>query len=1033
MLLSDISVKRPVFALVMSLMLVAFGVLSFSQLPVREFPDMDVPIVSVNTSYSGASAQVIESRITRIIEDNISGIEGIKSISSTSSDGRSSVNIEFEMGRDIEGAANDVRDKISRVVANLPQEADAPEVFKVNSEERPIIWYNLSSDVMDIMQITDYAQRNVVDRFSVIEGVARVSISGTRYAMRVWLNRIQLAARGLTVEDVENALRSENIELPGGRLEGPDRDFTIRIERSYLSPIDFEKLVISQGIDGHLIRLVEVARVELAARDYRSDFRGNGQSSIGIGIVKQSTSNTLAVANAANAEIKKIKEFLPDSFAINAIYDSSGFVRAAIKEVYKTLFISMGLVILVIYLFLGNVKSALVPSVTVPVCLISTFFLLNTAGFSINLLTLLALVLTIGLVVDDAIVVLENITRRVEEGEPALLAAYRGARQVSFAIVATTLVLVGVFIPVIFMEGSVGRLFSELALTLVGAVLISSFVALTLSPMMCSKLLSRRANKTALTKKLDQLFIFTIKVYESALKVCFKNKFPIILILVASVFVAKGFTGVIPQEFMPTEDRSVLVVNARLPEGTGFVATKKELLKIEAKLMEGVEKGYISRLLLRIPAGWGGTGGAVNSGSGYVVLPEYDKRKMTTKEVTAWTMKQLADFTDSSIFVSEFGGMRGGGGNPVEFVVGAESYAQLAYFKGVLLKSVKNNPGIINVDVDYRETQPQIRVDVDKDRAADIGVSARTIGRTLETLLRGRRVTTYIERDEEYDVMLQGELEDRAQIEDIDNIYVRSEQTRELVPLSNLVTIREGADAGTLKRYNRVRSLTLTAGLAPGYTLGEALEYLEDLVATELPNVVSVDYKGESREFKEAGSALVFMFLFALLVVFLILSAQFESFIHPFIIMLTVPLAISGGLAGLYIMDNSLNIYSQVGMIILIALASKNGILIVEFANQLRDKGLSVDDALMEAAKIRLRPILMTGISTAAGAIPLVIATGPGSISRASMGIVIAAGVIFATFFTLFIIPVFYKILAPYTKSPGAIAETLKGHEERFK
>ncbi|MEE8370762.1 MAG: efflux RND transporter permease subunit, partial [Sphingomonadales bacterium] len=800
---------------------------------------------------------------------------------------------------------------------------------------------------------------------------------------------------------------------------------------NYKNPDDFRRMVLAEGTDGHLIRLGEVATIEIAPEELRREFRGNGIPRIGIGVVKQSTANTLKVADAVHEEIERIRETLPDSMTIMMTWDSSVFVAQAIKEVYRTLFISIGLVMLVIYLFLGSVRAALIPIVTVPVCLISTFLILNIAGYSINMLTLLALVLSIGLVVDDAIVVLENIYRRVEKGEPALLAAYRGARQVAFAVVATTMVLVGVFVPIVFLEGNVGRLFGELALTLAGAVVISSFVALTLSPMMCSKFLSRKAKKSWLTARMEKIFDYISYHYRESLKICFKNKSAIFLALFGATVVIFGLLERLPREFTPAEDRGGFFINFRAPEGTSFEQMKADVQIAEAKLLKGVEDGKVGSLLVMLPGRNGGTN--FNSAFGIVILPPWEEREISTEEVIDWARQELSSITGSTLFIGRFSALnRGGGSRPVQLVIGGNTYEELAIFRETLLERLKGNPILLKVDFDYRETKPQLRIAIDRDRAADLGISVEAIGRTLETMLGGRRVTTFLDRGEEYNVIVRAALEDRSAANDVNNIYVRSSRSGDLVPLSSLVRMTEIAGAGSLNRYNRVRALTVTADIAPGVTLGQALEFLESVALDEIPNVVSIDYKGESREFKDAGTAVFFTFLMALLVVFLILAAQFESFIHPFIIMLTVPLAVAGGLAGLYLAGYSFNIYSQIGMIILIGLAAKNGILIVEFANQLRDLGYDVEEAVLEASQIRLRPILMTGLSTAMGALPLILASGAGQVSRGSIGIIIFTGVIFATFFTLFVIPVFYRLLAGYTTSPGHIAQRLSKYEGEF-
>ncbi|MGF1606598.1 MAG: efflux RND transporter permease subunit [Rhodothalassiaceae bacterium] len=1021
MILSDIAVKRPVFATVLSLLLVAFGIISFSRLPVREIPDIDPPIVSVDTDYPGASAAIVETRVTQLIEGRIAGIEGIRTITSSSRDGGSSIVIEFNLDRDVDAAANDVRDRVSRVLDNLPEEADPPEISKVDSDTRPIMWFSLSSPILDTLQLTDYADRNIVDRLSVVDGVARVRVGGEqRYAIRIDLDREALAARQLTVEDVEAALRRENLELPAGNVESELTDFTVRLEREYVRPEDFNRLVLRQGEDGHLTRLGEVARIYLGSENDRTEFRGNGINRVGLGIVRQSTSNTLAVAEGVRAEIDRIRDTLPEGMDLELSFDSSLFISEAIDEVYITLGVAMLLVFIVLYVFLGSLRTVIVPAVTVPVCVIASFTVLYALGLTINLLTLLALVLAIGLVVDDAIVVLENIYRRVEAGEPRLLAAYRGARQVGFAVIATTLVLIGVFLPIPFLAGNVGRLFSELAITLAAAVAFSSLVALTLTPMLSSKLLRKTGPKPWLNQKVDAAFLRTQAAYARSLDFFFKRKWLVGLVYAGAMVLIAGLYVSVPQELAPSEDRGAFFISIRGPEGAGFDYMKRFTREIEDRalyLWNETEEAQV--VLVRNDGS--------NDAFGIVTLVPWDQRERSGEEIMQELRGKFADLTGVQTFLIMRQGITSGGGRqPVEFVIGGDTYEQLARYQEVLEAEAAKLPSITEVDTDYRPTQPQIRVAIDRDRAADLGVSMQAIGRTLETLLGGRRVTTFIDKGEEYDVILRAKDADRDQPADILNSYVRSGRTGELIPLSSVVQLREQAGSASLNRFNRIRALTLTANVAPGYTLGQALDDLNRVVRTELPNVTNIDYKGESREYREAGGALFFVFGMALLVVFLILAGQFESFIHPLVIMLTVPLAIAGGLLGLYLAGSTLNIYSQVALVILIGIAAKNGILIVEFANQLRDEGKAIRDALVEASLLRLRPIIMTSLSTAIGAVPLILASGAGSASRETIGVTIFWGVSVATFFTLFVVPVFYDLLAPYTKSPGFQSQRLK-------
>lgn len=1028
MVLSDLSVKRPVFAAVVSLLLIAFGVLSMQRLTVREFPDVDPPIISVETIYRGASASTVETQITEVLEDRISGIQGIRWIESESSDGRSQVVVEFKLSRDIEAAANDVRDRVSRAIDQLPEEADMPEIYKVDSDDNPIMWFNLQSSEMDSLELTDYAERYLIDRLSVIDGVARVRLGGgQRYAMRIWLDRVGLAARNLTVADVEQALRRENVELPAGALESAKRDFTLRVARSYQSEQDFRELVIAQGADGHLIRLGEVAEVEFGSEEPRTWFHGNGEPQVGLGIVKQSKANTLDVAIAAREEIDRIAETLPPGTTVHYSYNSSVFIQESISQVYWTLTIAVSLVVMVIYLFLGSARATIIPAITVPVSLIASFSALYAFGYSINLLTLLALVLSIGLVVDDAIVVLENIYRRVQKGEPPLLAAYKGARQVGFAVVSTTVVLIAVFVPIVFLEGNVGRLFGELAVAVAAAVTFSTILALTLCPMLASKIIKPTTGEQGrLQGVVDRAFTRASAAYRRALTDAVSQPKRVglsVLGVIAAIFV---IGSQIPSELAPREDRGAFFVSLRGPTGAGFDYTAKKMEALEATLLPYVDKGIARRVMLRAPASFGGANN-FDGGFGIFILAPWEERDRSSQEIMAEIRGKVNEIPGVRVFMLERQGLGGGfASRPINFVIGASTYEDLAKYRDIIFARARDNPMFIGLDADYKETKPQMEVTIDRNRAADLGVSVQTIGRTLETMVGGRDVTTFISEGEEYDVIVQGRRSDRQQPTDLENIYVRSSQSDTLVPLSNLVSLREFADADSLDRFNRIRAVTFMSNMAPGYTIGDGLGFLEDVVAEELPTDVQVGYKGASLEFKESGSAVYFSFGLALVIVFLVLAAQFESFIHPIVIMLAVPLALLGAVIGLYLGGSTFNIYSQVGIIILVGIAAKNGILIVEFANQLRDAGRSVHEAVLEASEIRLRPIVMTGLSTTFGALPLVLASGAGSESRVTIGIVIVGGVFITTFLTLFVVPVFYNLLAPYTRSPKAVEVELE-------
>ncbi|MDQ2701568.1 MAG: efflux RND transporter permease subunit [Pseudomonadota bacterium] len=1028
MKLSDVSIQRPVFATVMSLLLMVLGIMAFSRLTLRELPAIDPPIVSVDVNYPGASAAVVETRITQVLEDALSGIEGIETLQSRSRNGRSSVTLEFTLNRDIEAAANDVRDAISGVADRMPDEADPPEVEKADSDSDTIIWLNMSSTTMNTLELSDYADRYVVDRLSSLEGVAQVRIGGRqRYAMRIWLDSAAMAARGITPNDVEVALRAENVELPAGRIESGTRDFTLRVERNYQSPQDFAKVPLREGADGYVIRLGDIAEVELASAERRAYYYSNGQPNIGLGIIKTSTANALDVTRAARAAAVEIQKSLPAGTEMFVAFDDTVFIEASIDRVYWTLAEAIGLVLLVIWLFLGSFRAAMIPALTVPVCLLAAFIPLYLFGYSINLLTLLALVLSIGLVVDDAIVVLENIQRRVDLGEPRLLAAVRGTRQVAFAVIATTTVLVAVFLPVGFMEGNTGRLFRELSVALAGAVALSAFVALTLTPMMSSKLLRPHAQekRTRVHRWTNAGLERVAEGYRRTLALALGHYWAVGALLVLAGAMAFALFKLVPSELAPAEDRGAFFVSIVGPEGAGFDYTVEQVKQVEKIFAERVgEGGAIRRYNTRAPGGWGASE-EMHSGNVIVFLEEWDKREQTTAEVADSLRADLGALPGVEAQPRVGGGLVGSRGQPVQIVLGGPEYSEIAEWRDIVMQRMEANPGFFSVDSDYKETRPQMRVHIDRQRAADIGVSVTDIGRALETMMGGRQVTTFVQDGEEYDVIVQAGRAGRASPADLAAVQVRS-RNGELVPLSNLVTLSELAEAGSLNRFNRLRAITVTAGLAPGYTMGEALEFINGVIDSDLPDYAQVDWKGESREYQKAGGAVLLTFTLALLVVYLVLAAQFESFIHPLVIMLTVPLGVLGALIGLWVTSGTLNLFSQIGIVMLVGLAAKNGILIVEFANQMRDAGRNVHQAIIESASVRLRPILMTSIATMVGAVPLVAAGGPGSASRATIGVVIIFGVGFSTLLSLFVVPVFYALLAPYTRSPKAIEHQVR-------
>ena len=1024
MQISDVSVKRPVFAAVLAMLVAVVGIVGFFSLSVREYPDVDPPIVSVETRYIGAAASVMETRVTQVIEDTLAGIEGLQTITSQSEDGESDITLEFVAGRDVESAANDVRDRVGAVVDDLPDEALPPEVRKVDADASPIMFFVISKPGWSRLQLSDYVDRNIVDRFSSIDGVARVFIGGeARPAMRVWMQPERLAAFGLTPADVEAALRRQNVELPAGRLESAQQNVTLRVDRPFSTREDFAGLVVGRGEDGYQVRLGDVARVEQGPENPYSAFRLNGNPAVGLGVVRQSGANTLAVAEAAKATAEEMRATLPEGMEIVVGSDDSQFIDRAIEKVWVTLAEAAVLVVLVIFLFLGSWRATLIPAVTVPLCLLASFGVLWLFGFSINLLTLLALVLSIGIVVDDAIVVLENVYHRIEEGDPPLKAAFEGTRQVGFAIVSTTLVVCAVFVPIMFIAGQTGLLFRELAAAMIGAVAFSGFFALSLAPMLCSKLL-RHEERRGFSAWLDRRFRGLEERYAGLLDTVLRK--PLVPLIVVGLFLvaAGGLFATLRSELAPPEDVGILSANVSAPEGTGYDEMDRYMVDVQGRVLPLLEQGTVRSIITRTPGGFGQSDD-FNSGSIIVFLQPWEDRDETTEDVVGQINRILADVPAVRGNAQVRSSLGRGRGQPVNFVIAGATYEALARARDRIIAAAAENPGIVNLDSDYKETKPQLRIDVNTARAGDLGVSVEAVSQALQSLLGSRRVSTYLDRGEEYRVIVQAEAEARATQANLTSIYVRS-RTGELIPLSNLVTVRETAGARELGRFNKLRAITLSGGLAPGYALGDALEFLEQQAAAS-PEVIAVGYRGESQAFRETGSSIYFVFALTILVVYLLLAAQFESFVHPAVIISTVPLAVAGGAIGLAVMGHSINLYSQVGLVMLVGLAAKNGILIVEFANQLRDSGRDIGEAIREASRRRLRPILMTSIATAAGAVPLMIATGAGAGARATIGTVIVWGVSIATLITLFLIPLLYSRLARYTGSPLAVTRKLEG------
>jgi multidrug efflux pump len=1017
MQLPELCIRRPVFATVMSLMIVLIGVISFQRLTVREYPKIDTPVVSVRTVLKGASAQVIESQVTQPLEDSLSGIEGVRTIKSVSREEVSQITVEFQLERNVDSAANDVRDRVARVRALLPDAADESVVSKIEADAQAIIWLRLSSEAHSPLELTDYADRYVADRLKTLSGVASVIIGGgRRYAMRIWLDRERLAAYGLTPQDVENALRRQNVEIPAGRIESAEREFTVLSESDLRTAAQFNQMIVTEA-HGYPVRLQDVGSARLGALDERSIVRVNGNPAVGLGVVKQSTANTLSVAQAVKAEMPRIREALPPGMQFAIAFDSSIFIEKSIESVYRVLSEAVLLVILVIFVFLRSVRSTLIPFVSIPVSLVGAFFFLYVMGFTINVLTLLGIVLAIGLVVDDAIVVLENCHRHVEMGKSPRQASIDGSREIAFAVIAMSLTLVAVFAPLGFMTGNTGKLFTEFALTVAAAVVVSGFVALTLTPMMCSLILKEHEAHGRVYQAMERFFHGMNDGYRRALGATLRLRWGVVLVFIAVAAAAGLLFKGLKQELSPLEDRGFFIGLVIAPEGSSMEYTDRYARQIE-KLYAQVPE---IRAYFVVVAPGLERPNPVNTGITFSQLAPWSERSRTTQQVT------------SELAPKMFGGLPGVlafpvnppslgqsfRNPPVQFVVQANSYEELDQITQKLLAKARESKAIANPDTDLRLNKPQLAVEIDRAKASAIGVDVETIGRTLETLLGGRQVTRFKREGKQYDVVVQLEAKDRSTPTDLTSIYVRAKDGR-LVQLANLVQVRETVAAKELNHFNRLRAAIISANVAPGYSLGEALEFMEGAAKEVLPPSARTELDGVSREFRESGAALYITFMLALAFIYLVLSAQFESFRSPFVIMLTVPLAMTGALAALTLKGFSLNVYSQIGLVMLIGLITKNGILIVEFANQLRGRGMAKTEAVIESATLRLRPILMTTGATVLGALPLALAVGAGAEARQTIGWVVVGGLLLGTFLTLFIIPTAYVLLAGEVKG-GAL------------
>ncbi len=1008
MKLSDVSIRRPVLASMLSLALVLFGVIAYRQLPVREYPDVDPPVISVSTVLPGANPQVVETAVTDILEEELSTLSGLRTLTSASSEQSSNITLEFTLDRDVDNAAQDVRDKVSRVRDRLPEDVLEPVIAKQESDAQPFFWMALSGANYSELQLSDIADRVVKRQLQSLPGVGSVFIAGERrYSMRIWLSSQALAAHGLTVQDVEAAVRSRNVEIPAGRIESQQREFTVRSLGELKTPAEFGELTVSSA-SGSLVKLKDLARVELGAEDERSTLRYKSANALGLGVVRQSKSNLLAVSDAITAALPAIREALPPGASLEVAFNEAIFVQRSIREAQESLVLAAGLVVLIILAFLRNLRATIIPGLAIPTSIIATFAVMFFLGFTINNLTLLALTLAIGIVVDDAIIVLENAYRHQEElHEDPETAATNGTREIAFAVIATTISLVAVFTPLAFLQGNTGRLFNEFGIAVAGSVIISGFVALTLTPMLCARILRVPQSHGALYQALERGFDGLANGYSRALGWALHHRGLVVLFTLGTALSAGFIFKSLKREFVPPEDKGWFLTFGIAPEGSTIAYTDGYQKRLEEILgrTEGIES-YFSVV--------GGFMGTPARAILFAELDDWGTRTRSVEDIIAEVQPQYFGVPGMMAFASNppaFGGF----GKPLQFVVQHPNFDSLIRGVDTLIKRARLVPGLLNVDTDLRVNKPELTLTFDRDRAEDLGVPVGDVAGALQTMLGGRRISTFTRDNKQYDVIAQLEPRERATPSDMSGIYVRG-RGQALVQLDAVGTVHEGVGPSQLNHFNRIRSATVDANLLPGFTMGEALDTMNALAREVLPRGSSTALSGETRELAESGGALYFAFILALVVVFMVLASQFESLIHPFTVLLAVPLAITGALFTLLLLGSTINLYSQIGMILLIGLVTKNSILLVEYANQLREKGLETFEAVREAGRIRLRPILMTSVATIMGALPIATGLGAGSISRRPLGYAIVGGILISTILTLFVVPVAYSLLDRFAR-----------------
>ena len=1036
MFITDLSIRRPVVSWVMSLILVLFGIFVFWKLPVRELPSgLQPPVVQVKVDYKSASAPIIDQEVTQVLEDVIGGAEGIKNIDSVSENGRSTISIEFDTEMDLDNAANDIRERVARVADNLPTEAEPPQILKQAAGFTTTMWIALSSPTWSDLELGDYAERYLVDRFSSIKNVGRILVGGLReLSVRIWIDPIKLAANDLTIQELENALRSENVSLPAGTLEATNVDLTLNLDKSYTTIDQLKSLPLKKNKD-NIVKLSDVAEVEFGPVSEKTLFKAQRKDNlnlktVGIGIYARSGASTVELSKDIKKKLKEVRKSLPDGLNIEVAFNRANYVGAAINEVYKTLFIAFILVVIIIYLFLGNLKAVIVPAVALPVSLIASFLGIYIFDLSINIFVLLSFILAIGIITDDSVIMTDAIYRRIENGEKPLVAAYKGSKQITFAIIATTLILVAVFLPLIFIKGISGTLFRETAIALSFSVVISSFVALTLSPMLGSRFLTLKTKQNKIISKFNNFFKSFLKFYKESLNYFLDKQKLIISFMILVIISSVLLFNFSKKELLPLEDRGAYLVIGMTDEGSSFEYTQERAQEIESKLIPLLqeENSPYRRFIMRVP-GFGRSSNSFNTFIIIALLNHWDDRSKNTQSVMREAIGKIVTNPQAIAFPISPQSIRVSNYNkPIQMVILGSSYEELEQIQNNLISELRKNKNLSRIESDYSKNKPEVKLIINKNKAKDLGVSTDQIGKTLETLYGGKTVTTFNKLGKEYPIIVQKYLSDRRSKESLAKIFVRSENNSKLISLANLVDFKEEGSAKILSRYNRQRAVTISANINEGYSLSEAIKYLEKTMENVSPQN-QISWKGKSEELKETSNELFIIFALALITAYLVMAATFNSFIHPFIIIMTVPLAVFGGLVFILFLNSSINIFSQIALVILIGISTKNSILIVDFANQLRASGKSIDNAIKEACDMRFRPIIMTSLSTMIAMVPLVIGNigpGAGEGSRLAVGSTILGGMIISTFFTLYVTPTIYLMLAKNTKRIDAVDIELK-------